>query len=108
MYTNVSPYYSQTYGYKLIYDNKINPLSTLNISAITVVTGLNGFPSFLAPGFCKNNVTEYTYGYSSLPGQFTGQNVYYYTYSYNDNNLPKECVFVNVGGNTLTKYYYIE
>ena len=109
MYTNVNTYNSQTYGYKLIYDNNVNPMSTLNIAAITVVTGINGFPSFLAPGFCKNNVTEYTYGYISSSGQFTGQNVYYYTYSYNDNKLPEECLFANGGGgNTLTKYYYIE
>jgi hypothetical protein len=110
MYINVNPYNSQTYGYKLIYDNKVNPISTLNIAAVTVVTGINGFPSFLAPGFCKNNVTEYTYGYSSSVGQFTGQNVYFFTYTYSDNKLPEECLYVNGGGggNTLTKYYYID
>ncbi len=108
MYTNVNPYNSQTSGYKLIYDNKVNPISTLNIAAITVANGILGFPSFLAPGFCKNNVTEYTYGYSSS-GQFTGQSVYYFTYAYNDNKLPEECLYVNGGGgNTLTKYYYID
>lgn len=105
-YYNISPYSSGQSGYKLTYDNKINPLSNLNIAAISVVNSIYGFPSYLAPGFCKNNITEYTWGYSAAPGQFTGQNVYYYTYAYNENDLPKECRISGNATNTLIKYYY--
>jgi hypothetical protein len=108
MYVGVSPYGGQANGYKLFYDTKENPMSKLNIAAISVVSGISGFPSFMAPGFCKNNITEYNYGYSSAQGQFTAQSTYYYTYIYNDNNLPIECVFTSGNGNTLVKYYYIE
>jgi hypothetical protein len=104
----MTPYSSQTSGYKLIYDNKVNPISKLNIAALTTVTGPNGFPSFLAPGYCKNNITEYTYGTSTGLGNFSGQYTYYYTYAYNENDLPEECRIYNNGANTIIKYYYID
>ena len=104
----MSLYSTQASGYKMIYDNKVNPISKLNIASLTTVTGPIGFPSFLAPGFCKNNITEYTTGNSTGPGNFTSGNTYYYTYSYNENNLPVECRFYNNNGNTTIKYYYID
>lgn len=103
----ITPYSTQVNGYKLIYDNKLNPISNLNIAALAVI-GPFGFPSFLAPGYCKNNITEYTYGTSTAPGNFTGSNTYYYTYSYNESNLPVECRYYNNNGNTVIKYYYID
>jgi hypothetical protein len=107
-YTYITPYTSQVNGYKLKYDDKINPLNLLNIAAVATVTGPLGFPSYLAPGYCKNNITEYTHGYSTAPGQFSGQSVYYYTYSYNEDNLPEECRIANNVSNTAIKYYYID
>jgi hypothetical protein len=104
----ITPYSTQANGYKLIYDNKLNPISKLNIATLATVTSINGFPSFLAPGYCKNNITEYTYGTSTSPGNFTGNSTYYYTYSYNENNLPVECRMYNNNGNTIVKYYYID
>ena len=101
-------YYSSSYsGYMLKYDDKINPVTKLNIASLVTVSGINGFPSYLAPGYCKNNITEYTYGYSNGLGGFTGQNVYYYTYFYNANNLPEECRFYSNNTNYVVKYYYI-
>jgi hypothetical protein len=101
-------YYSSSYsGYMLKYDDKINPVTKLNIASLVTVSGINGFPSYLAPGYCKNNITEYTYGYSNGLGGFTGQNVYYYTYFYNANNLPEECRYYSNNTNYVVKYYYI-
>jgi hypothetical protein len=107
-YLYITPYSTQANGYKLIYDNKLNPISKLNIAALTTTTGPLGFPSYLAPGYCKNNITEYTFGYSNGPGNFTGSNTYYYTYSYNENDLPVECRYFSNNGNTIIKYYYID
>jgi hypothetical protein len=104
----ITPYSTQANGYKLTYDNKVNPISKLNIASLTTVTGPFGFPSFLAPGYCQNNITEYTYGYSTGPGNFSGQTTYYYTYSYNESNLPVECRIYNNNANTTIKYYYID
>jgi hypothetical protein len=104
----MSLYSTQASGYKMIYDNKVNPISKLNIASLTTVTGPIGFPSFLAPGFCKNNITEYTTGNSTGPGNFTGLNTYYYTYSYSENNLPVECRMFNNNSNNIVKYYYID
>lgn len=107
-YTYINSNYNYVNGYKISYDDKINPLSILNIASITVTNAPYGFPSYLMPGSCKNNITEYTYGTSTGPGQFTGQNVYYYTYSYNANSLPEECTYKNGAFTTLIKFFYIE
>jgi hypothetical protein len=105
----IQAFYSSSYsGYMLKYDDKINPVTKLNIASLVTVSGLYGFPSFLAPGYCKNNITEYTNGYSNGLGGFTGQNVYYYTYFYNANNLPEECRFYSNNTNYIVKYYYIK
>jgi len=105
MYT----YQSQYNGYKITSDNKINPISKLNIATLTTTGALFGFPGFLAPGYCKNNITEYTYGTSIGPGNFAATGVYYYSYTYNNANLPTECRFTNGNASTYTiKYQYID
>lgn len=106
---NLSEAYNTfTTAYKVTYDDKTNPLSKLNIASFFQVTSNVGFPAFLAPGSCTNNITEYTSGYSNTPGQFTANNVYYYTYFYNGNKLPEECRFNNSGINYTVRYEYID
>lgn len=101
-------YSSASTGYMLKYDDKINPISKLNIASLVSVCGITGFPWYLAPGVSKNNITEYAYGYNYSLGQFTAQNIYYYTYFYNANNLPDECRYVANNANYIVKYYYVE
>jgi hypothetical protein len=97
-----------TVAYKLTYDDKTNPLSKLNIASLFQVTSNIGFPAFLAPGYCANNITEYTSGYSNGPGQYTATNVNYYTYFYKGNKLPEECRYSNNGNNYTVRYEYID
>lgn len=106
---NLSEAYLSTYttGYKITYDDKTNPLSLLNIAPLFQSTSVIGFPTFLAPGSCKNNITEYTSGYSSGPGQYTPSNIYYFTYFYKGNTLPEECRYNGNGSNYTVKYEYI-
>jgi hypothetical protein len=98
---------SLTSAYKLTYDDKTNPLSILNIAPLFQSTSIIGFPAYLAPGSCKNNITEYTSGYSNGPGQYTPNNIYYFTYFYKGNNLPEECRYSGNGGNYTVRYEYI-
>ena len=107
-YTGMYPYQGQYSGFKIISDNKINPISKLNIAALTTTSALFGFPGFLAPGYCQNNITEYTYGSSTGPGNFVATGVYYYTYMYNSANLPSECRFTNGNYTSTIKYQYID
>jgi hypothetical protein len=93
-------------GYQYKYDNMINPLSKLNIAAFTITDGMDGF---LAPGFCKNNITEMTKGYSTGAGTFTVTSTATFKYTYNDAGLPVERQ--NVSGSpykSITKYYYLD
>jgi hypothetical protein len=99
---------SLTSAYKVTYDDKTNPLSKLNIAPVFQVTSNIGFPSYLAPGSCKNNIMEYTSGYINSPGQYTPNNIYYFTYFYNGNNLPEECRYSGGGGNYTVRYEYID
>jgi hypothetical protein len=95
-------------AYKITYDDKTNPLTKLNIASLFQVTSNVGFPAYLAPGSCKNNIIEYTSGYSNGPGQFTPHNISYFTYFYNGNNLPEECRFSSNGNNYTIRYEYID
>jgi hypothetical protein len=99
---------NMTVAYKLIYDEKTNPLSKLNIAPLFQSTSIVGFPAYLAPGSCKNNITEYTSGYSNGPGQYTPNNIYYFTYFYKGNNLPEECRYSGNGNNYTVRYEYID
>lgn len=95
-------------AYKLTYDDRTNPLSTLNIAPLFQTTSVIGFPAYLAPGSCKNNIMEYASGYISSPGQFTPNNIYYFTYFYQGNNLPQECRYSGTGNNYTVKFEYID
>jgi hypothetical protein len=95
-------------GYKIRYDDKINPISTLNIASIGIVHVIAKFPSFLAPGYCKNNIIEYntlTKFLNKWPEEGPKIPI---SYVYNLNNLPKECRFREYETDYYAKYYYIE
>lgn len=98
--SNSMAYLVQNYKYK--YDNKINPLTKLNIAAFTIVDGMDGY---LAPGYSKNNITEITRGArSNSTGPFTTTSTSLLTYTYNDEGLPTELR----SSGSVTKYYYRE
>ena len=107
-YTGMYAYQGQYSGFKMISDNKINPISKLNIAALTTTSALFGFPGFLAPGYSQNNITEYTYGSSTGPGNFVPTGIYYYTYTYNNANLPSECRYTSGNSTNTVKYQYID
>lgn len=107
-FVKIDLFMTQYNGYKLTYDNKINPISKLNIATLLTTGDLRGFPSYLAPGFCKNNISEYIAGFSNGTGTFTGQNTFKYNYTYNSNNLPEECRYAYFSGTYVIKYFYTD
>jgi hypothetical protein len=95
--------------YTFKFDNKINPLVKLNIAAFTVVDGADGIEGFVAPGYCKNNITETVKKtIKILPGgTSTSTTKTTSTYTYNNIGLPMERL-VSADKSTITKYYYRE
>lgn len=95
--------------YKFKYDNKINPLAKLNIAAFTVVDGTDGIEGFVAPGYCKNNITETTKKSIKIlvNGTSTTTTTTAFIYTYNNKGLPIERL-VTADKSTITKYYYME
>ncbi|MBO9202070.1 MULTISPECIES: hypothetical protein [Niastella] len=95
--------------YKFKYDNKINPLANLNIALFTVVDGTDGIEGFVAPGYCKNNITE-SFKKSTkilVNGTSTSTTTTAFMYTYNNKGLPIERL-VSADKSTITKYYYRE
>jgi hypothetical protein len=104
-----SDFKKQVTGYRISYDNKVNPVSKLNIAHATMVTGPLGANYYLAAGFCKNNVIESVMGTSNGPGDFTPTKSFNkYKYDYNRNGLPEVCYYTNEDFSGKIKYYYIE
>jgi hypothetical protein len=95
--------------YRFKYDDKINPLSKLNIAAFTVVDGTDGLDGFVAPGYCKNNITETVKKSVKIlvNGTSTTTTTTAFMYTYNNKGLPIER-FVFANKSTITKYYYRE
>jgi hypothetical protein len=93
--------------YKYKYDNKINPLMKLNIAAFTVVDGTDGIEGFVAPGYCKNNITESVKKSVKIlvNGTSTTTTTTAYTFTYNNKGLPIERL-IGTDKPTITKYYY--
>jgi hypothetical protein len=87
--------YNET-AFEYTYDNKINPLSKLNIA---VCLGMDKYVTFdkfwiLPSGFSQNNIIK-RLGYATYPG---GQSILKeYKFTYNDNNLPVLGVFTEGG-----------
>lgn len=96
------------YYYQVSYDNKINPISKLNIAAVKVIEGLQGFPDNMAPGFCKNNITSYTSGTISYSGTRTEQGKQSYTLTYTKEGLPETCTIKTQRDTYTYKYTYEE
>ena len=82
------------YYYKFSYDDKINPLSKLNIAAVKIVEGLEIFPDIVAPGICRNNMTAYTYGTISGGKRLDGE-PQPYIFTYTKEGLPETCTITN-------------
>lgn len=76
--------------FDLTYDNKINPLSKLNIAQNVLLEGGHAFDKnpWLTPGYCKNNMTKRFGVYSRNP-QTTETDLFEYTYNALD--LPVYC-----------------
>jgi len=106
-YANTSMAF-KNYGYKCTYDNKINPVSNLNLTAWMPTDGIDGFPSFIGPGASKNNIVEYVSGITNAQGEFIVQGTNKLAYTYNNAGLPDKCVIKAQRGDNTIKYYYEE
>lgn len=96
------------YYYKLSYDDKINPLSKLNIAAVKIVEGLKNFPDVIPPGICKNNMTAYTPGTISYGGRRTDSETQPYIFTYTKEGLPETCTITTQLETYTLKYTYEE
>ncbi|OQP62565.1 hypothetical protein A3860_28145 [Niastella vici] len=95
------------YGINCTYDNKPNPIAQLNIAAVRMIDGLYGFASYLAPGFCHNNITESSSFYMDPQGQISTGDSRKFSYKYNAAGLPEECIKKSAATH-ITKFYYNE
>lgn len=95
--------------YSFKYDDKVNPLSRLNIAAFLVVDGTDGIDGPVAPGYCKNNVAEMSKKSVEIldNGTSTSSKKVAFIYKYNSNGLPVERI-MNADKSTITRYYYKE
>lgn len=91
------------------FDDKINPLNTLNIHAALPFITKGGIPTM---GYNKNNVTEHIFGYFPAYGRsgpFTKSFTSTYTYRYNNANLPIVCEESGDGSLPIRiKFYYTD
>jgi len=100
---------TQLVGYQCTYDNKINPLSLLNIAAQKTIEGVEGFPmDGLAPGYCQNNIKEYSMGYVTSQGEFVKQLTRKFSFTYTKEGLPEKCVVITERETYIFNYYYKE
>jgi len=95
-------------GEQYLYDNKSNPLHTLNIHNAAAFSYVGGIPT---TGYNENNNTEIAYGYRDTygpgPVTFVKSQIITYKYTYNSYNLPVDC---ETSGNTAIpskiKFFY--
>ena len=96
------------YYYLVSYDDKINPMSKLNIASVKVTEGLNGFPDNMGPGFCKNNIKSYATGTISYSGDRSEKATQPYVYTYTNEGLPQTCTVITPLETYTFKYTYEE
>jgi hypothetical protein len=112
-YITPYPFPSMSAGYKMIYDNKVNPFSKLNIASLFTTSWHVGFAAVLPHGFSKNNITEFKHGSYNL-GNFTQLGIVTFKYTYNDSDMPTECRLNvvdyknNLNNNYSLKFEYID
>jgi hypothetical protein len=77
-------------AFTLTYDNKINPLTKLNIASHLLLEGGQAFTKnpYLSPGYCKNNITKRITTWSSTNSLYSTDT---FEYTYNGSNLPVYC-----------------
>jgi hypothetical protein len=95
--------------FDLVYDNKINPLTKLNIASNILLEGGQAFDKnpYLSPGYCKNNMTQ-RIGKRSQSTAGSSE-IDKFQYIYNEIDLPIYCkisysVYTNSSGRV--KYVY--
>jgi hypothetical protein len=89
---------------KFEYDDKVNPLHLLNISALLALNG-RGERRYLTLSYCKNNLTQEARGIYDYMHRFRERNVTTYTYKYNNAGLPVECEISYLEYKWLMEYY---
>ena len=104
MYLPESPFGTGNY-YGCTFDDKINPISKLNIAVVKVLEGITG-P--LAPGICKNNIIEYTSGTFSYFRPLVPVSTKKLSYTYTREGLPETCVIENQTDTQRFEYIYEE
>lgn len=77
--------------FDLTYDNKINPLTKLNIATNILLEGGQAFAKspYLSPGYCKNNMTQRIGKFSQSTAESPEIDMFQYTY--NEIDLPVYC-----------------
>lgn len=77
--------------FDLTYDNKINPLTKLNIASNILLEGGQAFDKnpYLSPGYCKNNMTQRVGKRSQATTESPEVDMFQYTY--NEIDLPVYC-----------------
>lgn len=95
--------------FDLTYDNKINPLTKLNIASLILLEGGKAFAKnpYLSPAYCKNNMTQ-RIGKNSQSTSGSSE-IDKFQYTYNEIDLPVYCkisysVYTNSSGRV--KYVY--
>jgi hypothetical protein len=98
-----TPSYGPTY-FADTYDNRINPLSKMNIASTLVVEGELAYNQliFLAPGYCANNIINRKSSLSYPPSSSENQS---YTYVYNTKGFPVSCKFASNYNTTANLHY---
>lgn len=96
------------YYFQVSYDDKISPLSKLNIAAVKVTEGLRSFPDDLAPGFCQNNIIAYTTGTVSYSGNYQEKETQSYKITYTKEGLPETCKINSQIDSYTYRYTYEE
>lgn len=76
--------------FDMTYDNKINPLTKLNIASLILLEGGKAFAKnpYLSPAYCKNNMTQRVGWYSQNPQTIETDK---FQYTYNEIDLPVYC-----------------
>jgi len=109
LYFRYAPKETYMMAMRFGYDDKINPLSELNIASVMAVKYPTGSFYYLARGFCKNNVNSFSYGHSTGPNIWVADGPpLHYTYTYNKNNLPETLTWSDNAVTNTFKYYYLE
>jgi hypothetical protein len=98
---------ADSYYYQSTYNDKINPISKLNIAAIKITEGIRGtFSEVMAPGSCKNNITRYDRATIPPQGAFIKYLLQKHSFTYTREGLPETCTVENQLRTYTIQYSY--